>query len=110
MSGSVPYTDPGVNQVDVAMRRRNYGQVSRADVPERRGSISLTFSGGGSCREHTWPCDHISSPARGHLVDFGYQEAEIIGLANAWSLMSRTVLNSLLRVSPLKPLIASTEG
>jgi hypothetical protein len=40
----------------------------------------------------------------------GYQEAVIIGLGNAWSLMSRTVLNSLLRVFPLKPLIASIEG
>src|ERR1035437_6108952 len=31
--------------VHVAMRPRNYRQGSRADVPERRGSISLTFSG-----------------------------------------------------------------
>src|ERR1017187_1610443 len=37
--------DPGVDQVDVAMRPRNYRQGSRADVPGRRGSISLTFSG-----------------------------------------------------------------
>ena len=54
---------------------------------------------------------------RGHVTIFrhqpegiGYQEAVIIGLANAWTLMSRTVLNSLLRVFSLKPLIASTEG
>jgi len=45
MNSFVLYMDPGVNQVDVAMRPRNYGQGSRADVPERRGSISLTFSG-----------------------------------------------------------------
>src|ERR1039458_2946488 len=45
MNGFVPYMDPGVDQVDVAMRPRNYRQGSRADVPQRRGSISLTFSG-----------------------------------------------------------------
>jgi hypothetical protein len=45
MNGSVPYMDPGVDQVDVAMRPRNYRQRSRADVPGRLGSISLTFSG-----------------------------------------------------------------
>ena len=45
MNGFVLYMDPGVDQVDVAMRPRNYWQGSRADVPGRRGSISLTFSG-----------------------------------------------------------------
>src|ERR1035441_995424 len=68
MNGFVLYMDPGVDQVDVAMRPRIYRQGNRADVPERRGSISLTFSGGGCCHDHTWPCVHISSPARGHLV------------------------------------------
>jgi len=45
MNGFVLYMDPGVDQVDVAMRPRKYRQGSRADVPGRRGSISLTFSG-----------------------------------------------------------------
>ena len=45
MNGFVLYMDPGVDQVDVAIRPRNCQQGSRADVPERRGSISLTFSG-----------------------------------------------------------------
>src|ERR1039458_10412266 len=110
MSGSVLYTDPGVNQVDVALRPRNYGQGSRADVPERRGSISLTFSGGGSCREHTWPCDHISSPASGHLVALRVSRGGDNWPCKCSELNVTAVLNSLLRVSSLKPLIASTEG
>ena len=68
MNGSVPYMDPGVDQVDVAMRPRNYRQRSRADVPGRLGSISLTFSGvvpAVTIRGHV---SIISSPARGHLV------------------------------------------
>src|ERR1017187_3659794 len=28
----------------------------------------VDFLRGGSCRDYTWPCVHISSPARGHLV------------------------------------------
>src|ERR1035437_3806960 len=28
----------------------------------------VDFLRGGSCRDHAWPCVHISSPARGHLV------------------------------------------
>src|ERR1035441_5349462 len=68
MNGFVLYMDPGVDQVDVALRPRNYRQGSGADVRGRRGSLSLTFLRGGACREHTWPCVHIASPARGHLV------------------------------------------
>ena len=176
MNGSVPYMDPGVDQVDVAMRPRNYRQGSRADVPERRGcqvaarmqllaqesgwliftlictvafwrlasgEISLMkpsylrsgnasvvtapcckacscsraawldlvdFLRGGSCRDHTWPCVHISSPARGHLVALWVSRGGDNWSCKCLGLMSRTVLNSLLRVFPLKPLIASTEG
>src|ERR1039457_6814872 len=103
MNGSVPYMDPGVDQVDVAMRPRNGNVSGRCS---RAGWLDLVgFLRGGSCRDHTWPCVHISSPARGHLVALW-----VSGLANAWGLMSRTVLNGLLRVFPLKPLIASTEG
>jgi hypothetical protein len=45
MNGFVLYMDPRVDQVDVAMRPRDYGLGNRADVPERRGSILLVFSG-----------------------------------------------------------------
>ena len=62
MSGSVLYTDPGVDQVDVAMRPRNYRQGSRADVPEWRGSISLSFS-------EVVPAVNI----RGHVTIFRHQ-------------------------------------
>src|SRR5450759_1002250 len=110
MNGFVLYMDPGVDQVDVAMRPRIYRQGTRADVPERRGLISLTFSGvvpAVTIRGHVSIFRH---QPEGSGSTFGHQEAVIIGLANAWSLMSRTVLNSLLRVLSLKPLITSTEG
>ena len=45
MNSFVLYMDPHVDQVDVAMRPRIYRQGSRKAIPERRGSISLTFSG-----------------------------------------------------------------
>ena len=77
MNNLVLYMDPGVDQVDVAMRPRNYRQRSRADVPERRSSISLTFSG-------VVPAVTI----RGRVTLFrhqpegiGHQEVVIIGLA-----------------------------
>jgi hypothetical protein len=40
-----PVHGSGVDQVGVAMRPRIYRQGSPADAPERRGLISLTFSG-----------------------------------------------------------------
>jgi len=62
MNRFVLYMDPGVDQVDVAMRHRNYRQRSRADVPGRRGSNSLTFSG-------VVPAVTI----RGHVTTFRHQ-------------------------------------
>ena len=29
------------------------------------GSFSLTFSRGGACRDHAWPCDHIWAQPEG---------------------------------------------
>src|ERR1019366_3032879 len=109
MNGSVPYMDPGADQVDVAMRPRNYRQRSRADVPGRLVDL-VDFLRGGSCRDHTWPCVHISSPTRGHLVALRVPRGGDNWSCKCLGLMSRTVLNSLLRVFPLKPLMASTEG
>src|ERR1035438_576931 len=110
MNGFVLYMDPGVDQVDVAMRPRIYRQGSRADVPERRGSISLTFSGGGPAVTIRGHVSIFRPQPEGISEHFGYQEAVIIGLANAWSLMSRTVTNSLLRFVSLKPLITDRKS
>src|ERR1035437_6483383 len=108
MNGSVPYMDPGVNQVDVAMRPRNYRQRMPGGCSRAAWLDLVHFRRGGSCRDHTWPCVHISSPARGHLVALWVSRGGDNWSCKCLGLMSRTVLNSLLRVFPLKPLMAST--
>src|ERR1019366_2617092 len=70
----------------------------------------VDFLRGGSCRDHAWPCVHISSPARGHLIALWVSRGGDNWSCKCLGLMSRVVLNSLLRVFPLKPLMTSTEG